>query len=58
MIEASQTLILLADSTKFNKRGLGKICNLDQVEYIVTDKNVSEETLTALQEKGIKVIIA
>ena len=58
MIEASQTLILLADSTKFNKRGLGKICNLDQVEYIVTDKNVPEKTLAALQEKGIKVIIA
>ncbi|MGJ7032275.1 DeoR/GlpR family DNA-binding transcription regulator [Niabella hirudinis] len=58
MIEVSQKLILLADSSKFNKRGLGKICNLDQVEYIVTDKRISEKTVFALQEKGIKVLLA
>jgi len=37
---------------------LGKICNLDQVEYIVTDKKISEKTLLSLQEKGIKVVLA
>ncbi|WP_018627886.1 DeoR/GlpR family DNA-binding transcription regulator [Niabella aurantiaca] len=58
MIEVSQKLILLADSSKFNKRGLGKICNLDQVEYIVTDRKISEKIVFALQEKGIKVVLA
>lgn len=58
MIEVSQTLLLLADSSKFNKRGLGKICNLDQVQYIITDGGVAEKTVLALRERGIKVIIA
>src|SRR5690606_16844861 len=29
MIDAAQTLILLADSTKFNRRGVAKICGIE-----------------------------
>lgn len=31
MVEAAETVIVLADSSKFNKRGLAKICSLDQI---------------------------
>src|SRR5688572_6274833 len=58
MIGCSQTLVILADSTKFGRRGLGKICTLDQVEYIITDDHVHPSTLKALEERGIKVIVA
>lgn len=58
MIECSQNLAILADSTKFGRRGLGKICNFDQVQYIITDNKVHPSTVKALEEKGIKVIVA
>ena len=48
----------MADSTKFGRRGLGRVCSLDQVQYIITDSGVPARTVEVLQEKGIKVIIA
>lgn len=58
MINASQVLVVLADSTKFGQRGLSKVCNLDQVHYIITDSNVQPKIVERLEDRGIKVIIA
>lgn len=58
MLTTSQKVVILADSTKFGRRGLGKICNLDEVDYIITDKNIPAQYIPALEEAGIKVIIA
>jgi len=57
MIETAQTIVVLADSTKFDRRGLGRICGLEQVHYIITDRNVSNNTVKALKERDIKVIL-
>lgn len=57
MIDAAQTLVVLADHTKFGKRGIGKVCDLDQVQYIVTNAGVSSETVRALEDRGIQVLI-
>jgi DeoR family transcriptional regulator of aga operon len=58
MINVAQTVVILADSTKFGRRGLGRICGLEQVEYIVTDEGVSAGIVKQLEEKGVKVLIA
>jgi DeoR family transcriptional regulator of aga operon len=39
-------------------RGLGKICNPDQVDYIITDKGVSPETASRIEKTGVQVLIA
>lgn len=57
MIETAQTIVILADSTKFNRRGLGRICGLEQVQYIITDSKVSQSSIKAIEEKGVQVII-
>ncbi|MFD1629863.1 DeoR/GlpR family DNA-binding transcription regulator [Pseudopedobacter beijingensis] len=57
MLETAQTVVILTDSTKFGKRGLGRICGLDQVNYIITDSNVSSSMVKKLEENDIKVII-
>jgi len=57
MIETAQTVIILADSTKFDRRGLGRICGSDQVDYIVTDSKVSPTTVKDLEDRGIKLVI-
>jgi len=58
MIETAQTVVILADSTKFDRRGLGRVCSLEQVQYIVTDNKISKNSIQALEDRGIKVIIA
>ncbi len=58
MINASQIVVVLADSSKFGKRGIGKICDLEQVQYVVTDDGLAPNTLKALEERGVKVILA
>lgn len=58
MIKAAQKLVILADSSKFGKRGLGKVCDLNQISIIVTDNKVSPVIVKALRNKNIQVIIA
>lgn len=58
MMEAAQVIVIMADSTKFGQRGVGRIGSLEQVQYIITDNGVSDETVKQLEEKGVKVIIA
>lgn len=58
MIETTQSLIILADSSKFNRRGVAKICSLEQVDYIITDENIPQRVLKDFEEKGVKIIIA
>lgn len=58
MIESARAVVVMADSSKFGKRGLGRVCDLDQVQYIVTDDAVSAQTIALLEEKGVKVIVA
>ena len=57
MIQASQKTIVLADSSKFGKRGFGRICGLEDVEQIITDRGVSPHTVEALKGMGIEVTI-
>ncbi|PYF75586.1 DeoR/GlpR family DNA-binding transcription regulator [Pedobacter nutrimenti] len=58
MIGAAQVTVVLADSSKFGKRGLGKICGLDQIHHIVTDEGISASMVEILEDRGIKVTIA
>ncbi|MEZ5000583.1 MAG: hypothetical protein R2744_08430 [Bacteroidales bacterium] len=39
MISSAQEVIVLADSSKFGKRGFGKICNLTQIHHIITKEH-------------------
>ena len=57
MISVSQKTIILTDSTKFGKRGFGKICNIDEIDHIITDKGISEHLVKQLESTGVKVTI-
>lgn len=58
MLSTSQKVVLLADNTKFGRRGLGKVCNIEDVDYIITDNKTSRKYISALEDAGIKIIIA
>lgn len=57
MIAASQKTIVLADSSKFGKRGFGRICGLEDIEQVITDSNVSEHVVDVLKGMGIEVTV-
>ena len=55
MIESANKLIVLADSSKFGKRSFGKICPLNKVDLIITDKDISQQMLKKLENKGVGI---
>ena len=57
MLQAAQKIIVLADSSKFGKRGFGKICNINQVHHIITDSNAPAHTVQMIRDKGIEVTL-
>lgn len=57
MMEAAQKIIVLTDSSKFGRRGFGKICELDVVDHIITDSKVSPKIVEELQNRGIEVTV-
>ena len=57
MIKAAQQTIVLADSSKFGRKGFGKICELNDVDQIITDEHLDEKTRQQLLDKGIDIIV-
>jgi DeoR family fructose operon transcriptional repressor len=58
MIERSQEVILLADSSKFNKSGSIVLCELSAIDRIITDRNIDSDYKTYLESKNISLQIA
>lgn len=58
LASAATETIVLADHTKFNKVAPALVMPLEQVHVIVSDKDLSDETVEALRGKGIRVILA
>ncbi len=56
MIECSDKTVVLADSSKLNKKGFGKIASLDQVDYLITDDGITAEDQAKLEEIGVNVM--
>ena len=58
MIGASQKTIVMADSSKFGRRGFAKIADIDVVDIVITDAGVSPMVVKKLEDLGIELIIA
>lgn len=58
MIESASQIILLADSSKFGRRGFGRICRLEDVDVLVTDSGLGEGARKNIEALGVTVVIA
>lgn len=58
MMAAAQKTIVLADSSKFGRRGFAKIADIDAVDIIVTDAGISPKLVKKVEDLGIELIIA
>ena len=58
MMRAAQKVIVLADSTKFGRRGFAKIGNIEDIDMIITDSGINPNVVKQIKEHGIEVIVA
>lgn len=58
MIEISKEVIVLADSSKFGRKGFAFIAPINKINTVITDKGISMDYKTRLENMGVKVIIA
>jgi DeoR family transcriptional regulator of aga operon len=55
MIESVQRVIVLADSSKFGRRGFRRICGIEEVDRVITDGDVEDAAVKELEERGVEV---
>ena len=58
MIRAAREVTVIADSTKFGHRSLAFVTNLNRVHRVITDTGITPQTLDALQDRGLEVVLA
>jgi DeoR/GlpR family transcriptional regulator of sugar metabolism len=58
MIKGSQKVIFCLDHTKFGRRSVLPLCDLDSADMIVTDSAAPAELVEALRGRGLEVIVA
>jgi len=56
MIEQSDSCIIVADNSKFDKNAFSKVYDLNVADYIVTDKDFNTEDSKLMAKHGIKII--
>lgn len=57
MIQTAQKTIVLADSSKFGRRGFSKIVDMKDIDHIITDSRISKANAEAIEDMGIELTI-
>jgi DeoR family ulaG and ulaABCDEF operon transcriptional repressor len=58
LIAQSDSVIILMDSSKFDRKGTLRVCELDRIETVITDKDIPPYYIELFQAKNIRLIIA
>lgn len=57
MCEVSREIIVVTDSSKFNRKGVHKIISASEVNTVVTDSGIPADIKTALESAGVQLHI-
>ena len=58
MMAASQRIILCVDHTKFGRQSISKLCDLDDIDVVITNELPSPEMRAALDHANVGLIVA
>lgn len=58
MMDKAEQIVLVCDSSKVGQRSLARICGLERIDILVTDRTPDEELLNALREHAIRLVVA
>lgn len=54
LIAAARTAVVLADSTKFDRRALVRVADLDEIDQVITDDGLSDEQARRYGERVVR----
>ncbi len=57
MIASAKEVIVLVDSSKFGKKSFGRICGVENIDHIITDRNVDPIIIEKIKALGIELTI-
>ncbi|MGY4787653.1 hypothetical protein ACVNSY_09385 [Bacillus sp. OHL2] len=57
VVKKGGEVFLLVDHTKFDKQAMVTYCTLNAVNYVITDKQLSERYQTWMQTNNVKLIV-
>lgn len=57
MMKSATQMIVLADSTKFRRRGFCSICALKDIDILITDDGLNDASRREITELGVELII-
>ena len=58
MTTISNSVIVLADSSKIGYKGFGRICECSDLDILITDSGISDEARKAIEKTGVRVVVA
>jgi DeoR family transcriptional regulator, fructose operon transcriptional repressor len=58
MMTSAEEVIVVADSTKFGHTSLSKLCELKDIDVLVTDREIAEEWREHLKAADVKLVVA
>jgi DeoR family transcriptional regulator, ulaG and ulaABCDEF operon transcriptional repressor len=58
LIERADEIIVLADSSKFNGPSGHVACHLEEIDTVITDRDISSQHTKMLEKAGVRVVIA
>ena len=53
----AEKIVVVTDSSKFNRSSLHKIIDMQRVDMIIVDEGIPVESLEGLRKSGIDVIL-
>jgi DeoR/GlpR family transcriptional regulator of sugar metabolism len=58
MLQAARRRIIIADGSKVGGIELAKLCNIDEIDMLITDNSADHAVLNALRERDLEVMLA
>ena len=58
LMHQADELIVMVDSSKFNRRSSLILCALDRVSVVITDDGISEEAARMIENAGVRLVVA
>ena len=56
MLDAAEQVILAVDSTKFDRVAFSRLCDLPDIDCVVTEKKPDDRWIRYLKEQGIELV--
>lgn len=58
MMQCADQTVVVADSSKFGKSSLARLCNLNEVQTVVSDEGLPQQSRQELKQAGVKLVLA